>query len=385
MPPITHFNHAGAGIPAPETIDLIAAHLRREAEMGPMEAGAAVADRLEAGYATAARLLGCADAEVAFGTSHGQLYGDILASVPLKAGDRVLVSRQEWIGNVLALKHACHVSGASMSVMPWDESTAVDVDAVRESLDTDVKIVALTWVGASGALVNPAEALGKALREAKSSAFYIIDASQAIGQLPVDVSRIGCDALVACGRKFLRGPRGTALAYISPRLAASLVPRRVDDRSARLVDGRAAVWPRAQAVETAEFAIALRLGLIDAVERALELDAHDTRATLNALATVLRSRLMEVPGVSILDLGRDKAAFVTFTVAGAPCQRVKERLASRGITIGKNGFGYTPFDLDIRGITEILRASVHLGNTDADIDKLVHAVREVAAEVTVAA
>ncbi|MBM3096026.1 aminotransferase class V-fold PLP-dependent enzyme [Ensifer sp. T173] len=385
MPPVIHFNHAGASILAPETVELIVAHLRREAELGPMEAGAAVADRLEAGYARAARLLGCAATDVAFGTGHGQLYGDILASVPLKAGDRVLVSRQEWIGNVLALKHACHVSGASMSVMPWDETTAVDVEAVVRSLDPDVKIVALTWVGASGALINPAEALGKALRQAKSGAFYMIDASQAIGQLPVDVSEIGCDVLVACGRKFLRGPRGTALAYISPRLAVSMVPRRVDDRSAKLDVGRAAIHQSAQAVETAEFAVALRLGLIDSLERALSLNAFDTRVKLNALATELRNRLTDVPGVNILDLGRDKAAFVTFAVEGIPCQRVKELLAARGITIGKNGVGYTPFDMDIRGITEILRASVHFGNTDTDIEKLVQAVREIAAEAAEAA
>lgn len=385
MRALTHFNHAGASPPAPETVEVIARHLSLEVEKGPMEAGTAVADRIETGYAYAARLIGCEPTEIAFGTGHGQLYGDILASVPLKAGDRILVSRQEWVGNILAVKRVCEMTGASMSVMPWDETTAVDVEAVSACLTPEVKIVALTWVGASGALINPAASLGQALRRANSNAFYIVDASQALGQLPVDVTKVGCDALIACGRKYLKGPRGTALAYVSPRFAAALSPRSVDDHSARLDGERVVIDQNAKVLETAECAVALRLGLVDALEKVLSRNASDTREKLDALATLLRDGLRNVPGVAVLDCGKEKAAMATFAVEGVSCQRVKELLAGRGFTVGKNGIGYTPIDMRMRGITEILRASVHLSTSQADIDNLVEAVRDVAANAAGAA
>lgn len=377
---VVHFNSAGAGLPAPETVQTIIEHLCCEVEYGPMEAGARVKDRLDKTYQAAARLLGCAPQQVAFGSGHGQLYGDIVSAISLNAEDKILVSRQEWIGNVLCLHRAASLSGAAVSVMASDDSTAVDIAALHKALSKPVRIVALTWVGASGSLINPAAAIGQAIRQSGSSAFFIIDASQAVGQLSVDVSQIGCDALIACGRKFLLGPRGTAIAYISPRLAADIVPRRVDDASAAWIDGEAVVSKSARAFELGEESIALRLGLGSAIERALELGLDNIRAALNAKASALRRSLAAVSGVRLLDLGKEKAACVTFTLDGWSCGAVKQNLADRGITIGTNGPDYTPYDMEMRGIVELLRASVHLSTTEQDIEKLVRAVRELVAD-----
>lgn len=264
---VVHFNHSGAGLPSPETVQVIVDHLRLEAERGPMEAGAGASDALHRTYQAAAKLLGCSLQDIAFGTSHGQLYGNLIASIPLSPGDRILVSRQEWIGNVLCLQRSADLNGATLSLMASDDTSAVDTVALGQSLSPVTRIVALTWVGAGSALINPAAAIGAAIRQAGSSAFFIIDASQAIGQIPIDVAELGCDALIACGRKFLRGPRGTALAYISPRLAEELVPRSIDNLSSTLSDGNVAVAKSAQVFEFGEESVALKLGLGKAIEQ----------------------------------------------------------------------------------------------------------------------
>ncbi|MFK8256289.1 aminotransferase class V-fold PLP-dependent enzyme [Erwinia sp. AnSW2-5] len=376
--PLVHFNHSGAGITSPETHQTIIDHLQSERDHGPMEAGARVADRLTKSYDSAAHLLGCTPQEIAFGTGHGQLYADIIAAIPLAAGDKILVSRQEWTGNLLCLQQAATLSGATLSLMPADSSTAVDVAAISAVLTPEVRIVALTWIGASSALINPAAALGKAIRESGSPALFIIDASQAVGQLDVNVAEIGCDALVTCGRKYLRGPRGTALAYLSPRLTAQLVPRKIDNFSARWLAGDVQVANSARAVEVAEGAVALRLGLATAIDQALALGLGNIRKTLHARASALRDALASLPHVHLLDLGHEKAAFVTFTVDGFSCATVKQHLAGQGITLGVNGPEYTPYDLNMRGITELLRASVHLNTTDRDIAMLADALRTLA-------
>ncbi len=374
---VLHFNHSGAGLPSPETVQVIVNHLRLEAERGPMEAGALASDASNMVYKTAAQLLGCSSQHVAFGTSHGQLYGNLIASIPLAPGDKVLVSRQEWIGNVLCLQRSANLNGASLSLMASDDTSAVDPVALGKSLSPDVRIVALTWIGAGSALINPAAAIGAAIRQAGSSAFFIIDASQVIGQVPINVAELGCDALIACGRKFLRGPRGTALAYISPRLASEIVPRNIDSLSSTLRDGNVEVANSAQAFEFGEESVALKLGLGKAIEQALDLGVDHIRLALDQKAGALRQALAELPRVKLLDRGNNKGAAVTFAIDGLPCATAKQRLSEQGINIGMNGPGYTPYDMSMRGISELLRASVHLNTTDEDIALIVNAIRSI--------
>lgn len=379
--PLIHFNHSGAGLPSPQTVQAIIDQLRLEAEMGPMEASHLVAEKKAETYELAARLLNCSPQQIAFGTGHGQLFGDIVSAIPLEAADEILVSRQEWMGNIACLQNAANLTGATVKMMAPDDTTAVDVDALRSALSPDVRIVALTWIGASSTLVNPAAAIGRVLRETGSSAFFIIDASQAIGQIPIDVQELGCDALTACGRKFLRGPRGTGLAYISPRLAAKAVLRKIDNFTVAWDSkNRTSLTGSARAFEIGEESVALRLGLGKAMEQALENGIANIQSELGRKSTRLRHALASVTGVRVMDLGNHKSASVTFTVDGLTCASVKQNLAGQNIAIGMNGREYTPFDLDIRGISELLRASVHLSTTDNEIESLVEAIRQMLSE-----
>ncbi|QWK81442.1 aminotransferase class V-fold PLP-dependent enzyme [Ochrobactrum sp. BTU1] len=373
---ILHLNHSGAGLPSSETTAAIVNHLSLEAQIGPMEAGTVAADAIKNTYLAAAKLLGCSPDEVAFGSSHGQLYGNLISAISLSKGDTVLVSRQEWIGNVLSLQRCAQLDGASLSLLASDELSAVDPVALLASLTPNVRIVALTWIGAGSTLINPAAAIGAAIREASSSAFFIIDASQALGQIPIDVTELRCDALIGCGRKFLRGPRGTALAYVSPRLAAELIPRGIDNHSSTLRNGSVVVANSARALEFGETSVALQLGLGKALDQALDLGVDNIRLQLDHKAELLRKALAGVQNLRLLDLGKCKSASVTFAIDGMSCATVKQRLGKRA-NIGMNGLNYTPYDMAMRGITELLRASVHLSTTDDDIAFFADAIKQI--------
>lgn len=375
---VIHFNSAGSGLPLRPVLDRVIRHLEAEAEQGAMEAAGVVGGELEGVYASAARLLGCAPDEVALVESQTRGWQAVFSGFRFAPGDRILTARAEWAGNYAALQHVAEQSGASLEVAPCDESGLVSIPALEAMVDDRVKLIALTWAPANGGLINPAAAVGRVARV--TGIPYLIDAAQALGQLPVDVAELGCDLLTASGRKYLRGPRGTGLLYVRRGFLDRLAPPLPDHASApRRTDGRFVLRADARRYESFEHSVALRLGLGVAIDYALGIGLPALRARIDATARLLRARLAEVPGLALQDLGIERSGLVAFTMAGQACQAIRTGLAARGINVAVNGLAYTPLDMAARGLDEIVRASVHAYTTERDIDLLVGALREPAA------
>nr|WKF61974.1 Cysteine desulfurase [Paraburkholderia busanensis] len=373
-----HFNHAGASLPSSATVDAIHAHLIREADMGPMEAGVAGREQSERARALAARLLNAQPAEIALTTGNSTGWGAAFASLGAwQAGDRILVGRHEWGGNLSAMGVAAQRAGASIDVIPCDANGAVDPDALEAMLDERVRLIALTWLPANGGLINPAAAIGRVAR--RHGIPYFIDAAQAVGQIPVDVVELGCDVLSGAGRKALRGPRGTGLLYVRQAFLANLTPPFTDTRSAPLnAHGEPVLRDDAARFEASEAALALHCGLANALDEALDIGIDAIRARIDGLARGLRARLADLPKVTVLDLGIERSGLVAFNIDGHDATSVQRALAARGVVIGGNGASYTPFDMTSRGLKEITRASLSYLTTDEEIERLLVELRALA-------
>ncbi|MCC8393510.1 aminotransferase class V-fold PLP-dependent enzyme [Paraburkholderia sp. MMS20-SJTR3] len=374
----THFNHAGSSLPSSATVEAIHAHLLREASLGPMEAGAAAAAQTERTRSLAARLLNAQPSEIALTTGNSAGWGAAFAALgPWRAGERILVARHEWGGNLATMRHVAQRAGATIEVIPSDSTGRVDPHALEAMLDERVRLIALTWLPANGGLINPAAAIGQIAR--RHHIPYFIDAAQAVGQVPVDVAALGCDVLAGVGRKALRGPRGTGLLYVRQDFLARLAPAFVDTHSAPLdAHGEPVLRNDAQCLESSEASLALHCGLANALHEALEIGVNNIRGQIDRIANRLRAQLAEIPGVSVLDQGVERSGLVSFNVAGLDALSVRRALAAQGITIGSNGVAYTPFDMTSRGLTQIARASVSYLTTDAEIDRLLAGIRTLA-------
>ncbi|WP_258129576.1 aminotransferase class V-fold PLP-dependent enzyme [Achromobacter anxifer] len=373
-----HLNHAGASLPSAATLQAIHAHLQREATQGPMEAGVASRELTEKARALAARLLNAEPAEIALTGGNSPGWGAAFAALaPWRPGDRILVGRHEWGGNLAAMRLKAQRAGATLETIPSDDSGCVDAQALETMLDERVRLIALTWLPANGGLINPAAAIGSVAR--RHGIPYFVDAAQAVGQLPVDVAQIGCDVLSGAGRKALRGPRGTGLLYVRRGFLEQLTPAFVDTHSAPLgADGEPVLRQDAARLESAEASLALRCGLANALQEALDLGLPAIRARIDATARALRAELAAIPGITVLDQGRERSGLVAFNLAGQDAVSVQRAMAAQGVTIGSNGVPYTPLDMQARGLTQIARASVsHLTN-DAEIDRLLDGLRALA-------
>jgi cysteine desulfurase/selenocysteine lyase len=374
---VAHFNNAGASLMPEPVLRTITDHLELEARIGGYEAAAAAADRLDAVRASAATLLGARPSEIALLENATHAFNAALYSLPLRAGDRLLTVKAEYASNYMAYLHLADTRGVEIVVVPDDERGQLDVTALAGLVDERTRLIAMTHVPTSGGLVNPAAEVGRVAREAGVP--FLLDACQSVGQMPVDVTRIGCDFLSTTGRKFLRGPRGTGFLYVREEWAERLHPALVDLGGAdwTRLDGYD-LKPGARRFESWEAAHALRLGLGRAIDYALELGLDAIWARISELARRLRSGLGASPGIALHDLGETQCGIVSFSVDGVAPEAVKASLAARGIHVELSHIDDTRLDLEERGLESFLRASVHYYNSEGEIDRLLDAVGSLA-------
>jgi cysteine desulfurase len=156
-----------------------------------------------------ALLLGCGPAEVIF--TSGGTEGDNLAIAGLAdAGDHVITSTIEHHAVLLACKHM-EETGCDVSYVPVDGLGLVDPDDVRRSLRPNTKLISIMMANNETGVLQPVDEIGKIAAEAEVS--FHTDAVQAAGKVPIDVKRIGCDALSISGHK-MHAPQGVGAFYL---------------------------------------------------------------------------------------------------------------------------------------------------------------------------
>jgi selenocysteine lyase/cysteine desulfurase len=365
-----HLNNAGAALLAQPTLDAMIGHLRREAELGGYEAATAATDDIAAVYAALAELVGGRPDEVALFDNATHAWNAAFYSIPFRPGDRILTGRAEYGSNVLAYLQVARRTGAEVVVVPDDEDGQLDTTALAGLIDDRTRLIGVSHVPTSGGLVNPAAEIGRIARDA--GVLFLLDATQSVGQFPVDVDLLGCDLLTGTGRKFLRGPRGTGFLWVRDTALARLEPYVAEIRSATWDGNRGFTWvDGARRFESWENSYVNILGLGAAVRQALDLglDAIGSRAV--ALGARLRGLLDEVPGVTTHDLGRQRCAIVTASVAGVAATEVATFLGQAGVNVTTTVPEHTQFDTEARGVHPLVRFSPHYYNTEEELDRAV--------------
>lgn len=370
---VVHFNNAGSSLMPQVVLDAQIEHLQLEARIGGYEAAAVAADRVGHVYDAAADLIGARPDEIAIIENATRAWDMAFYSIPFQPGDRILTARAEYGSNFIALLQVAERTGATVEAVPNDEHGQLSVAALRDMIDDRVRLIAMTHVPTNGGLVNPAAEVGAIARDA--GILYLLDACQSVGQLPVDVGRIGCDMLSATGRKYLRGPRGTGFLYVRRDVIPTLEPP--------FLDNHAAVWTSpdtytvredARRFENWETNYAAKIGLGAALDYASAWGVDVTWARIQVLADRLRSGLDALAGVTVRDLGVERCGIVSFTVDGVGGQDIKERLAAQSINVTVSRPPSTRLDMEDRGLAEVVRASVHYFNTEAEVDRFVQAI-----------
>jgi selenocysteine lyase/cysteine desulfurase len=376
-----YFNAAGAGLVSDGVLEAVVGHLRREQRVGGYEAANEAADDVAAVYTAAAELLGAQADEIALFDSATSGLRGIFDALRLRAGDTVVAPRSSYVSQALRLLAMQRHDDVRLVVVPNDGTGAMDLDALDRAVAgaSGRVVVSAVHVPTSSGLVEPIAEVSAVAR--RHGAWTVVDATQSVGQIDIDVAAVDCDALVTTGRKFLRGPRGTGLVYLRRGTLEGL--------GAWAPDVRGSVWTgdddwtmdgTARQLETWECSVASRLGLGVALREALDRGPAATEAHLVALAARIRAALAEIDGVTVADPPASPSAIVTFTVEGLAGRDVSARLRQRRIDSIAVPASHAQWDLGARGLPSVVRVSPHVYNDDEDVRVLLDGVAEVAAE-----
>jgi selenocysteine lyase/cysteine desulfurase len=374
---IIHLNNAGAALMPRVVSDTIRAHLALEERAGGYEAAEAQEARMHESYDHLARLLGARARNIGVVQNSTMAFAQAISAFDFEPGDVILTSRSDYASNQIMYLSLARRRGVRIIRGPDAAEGGVDPDEfarlIRQHRPT---LAALTWIPTNSGLVQPIEQIGGICQEAGVP--YLVDACQAVGQMPIDVTRIGCDYLAGTARKFLRGPRGLGFLYVSDRtLQNGAHPLLVDMHGATWTEADSFVLsPDAKRFESWEFAYALVLGLGAAAAYALEVGADKARDRARELAAYARTRLARLPGVRVLDRGPELCAIVTITIADRNTSDIKLELRSRGINTSSPHREDAVIDMDEKHTSSALRLSPHYYNTTEEIDTAVEALEE---------
>ncbi|HTW41848.1 MAG TPA: aminotransferase class V-fold PLP-dependent enzyme [Solirubrobacteraceae bacterium] len=298
-------------------------------------------DALRSAYAS---VLGAPAADVALTTCTTEGMATVIAGLQLDPGDEILTSDEEHPGLLGALSAARELRRVRVREVPLAQ--------IAEAASAQTRLVACSHVGWVSGCYAPAEL-------ARLDVPVLLDGAQGVGAVPVDVHALRCDAYAGAGQKWLCGPDGTGMLYVSPALRERVaVSRRgyanLDDPGdgldARLhADARRFDTPSLNAETTA-----CALASFEVLQSAGWADVHEHASALAAgLAELLRQAGREVAP-------RARTTLVSFTSADPAGER--ERLAARGVYV--------------RTIPDRpwLRASVGAWNDERDLQRLLDAL-----------
>ena len=226
--------------------------------------------------------------------------------------------------------------------------------------------------------VTPLDDVAAAMAELDTDAVLALDLSQSLGQLPVDVVRLGASVAFAPGRKFLRAPRGTGVLYVAPELADSVVPLALDLTSTTSITtaarrARARRPPlrpvRAQRRPAAGPGPGGAPPVVGRDRGGGPAGGERTQAVVELVSAVPSLTLVAPAPLH---------GIVSFTHARLDPAEVRAELAGAGVNVWTNVANGSPIDGERRALGPSVRVSPHAVTTDDELDRLDQALRRLA-------
>ncbi|UWQ20599.1 cysteine desulfurase [Jannaschia sp. W003] len=333
-------------------------------------------ERYEAVRGTVARFLGAPSADhIVFtsGTTEGiNLVSYGWAAPRMEAGDEIVLSVAEHHANIVPWHFLRERQGVKLVWVDTEADGALPAEAVLDAVTERTKLIAITHCSNVLGTVVDVKAICAGARE--RGVPVLVDGSQAVVHMPVDVSDIGCDFYAFTGHKTY-GPSGSGAIYIRPERMAEMRPFMGGGDMIREVHRDAITWNAPpMKFEAGTPGIVQTIGMGAGLEWMMDLGMDAIAAHEAGLRDYATERLGGLKWLQVQGTRPGKAAIFSFTLEGAAhAHDISTVLDKRGVAVRAGHHCAQPL-MEHLGVTATCRASFGVYNTRAEVDVLVDAL-----------
>lgn len=292
----------------------------------------------------------------------------------LKPGDAILVTRMEHHANIVPWQLIAQRTGATIKVAELLPDGSLDLEALSAAMTPDVKLLALAHVSNVLGTINP---VADICREARRRGIVtVVDGSQAAPHMPVDIPAIGCDFYAVTGHK-MSGPTGTGALWARRGHIDAMPPFLGGGEMIKEVRFEGTVFNEGpHKFEAGTPNIAGFVGLGAAVDYLSGIGMAGIAEREQALLAHATEELGKIDGLRIFGTARDKAAVISFAIAGTHSHDLATLLDLEGVAVRSGQHCAHPL-LQWLGVGTTCRASLAFYNTHDEIESFITALRKV--------
>jgi cysteine desulfurase/selenocysteine lyase len=292
-------------------------------------------------------------------------------------GDLVVLTGMEHHSNIVPWQLLCQDREAELAYVPVLDDGQLDLDALDVLLARGPKLVGVVHVSNVLGTINPIETITRRAHEAGS--LVLVDGSQAVPQIPVDLKEMDADFYAWTGHKAY-GPTGIGVLHGRRELLEEMPPFIGGGHMIRTVAANESTWtdlPWKFEAGTSQIAEAIGLGA--AVDWITAVGMARIRAHEEVLVAESLERLAsEVPGLTLHGplAAAERGALISFTLAGAHPHDIGEILGRDGVCVRAGHHCAQPLMRRL-GVPATTRASFAVHNSSDDIDRLLAGLQNV--------
>ncbi|PHQ69291.1 MAG: cysteine desulfurase [Sneathiella sp.] len=292
----------------------------------------------------------------------------------LKEGDEIILSTLEHHSNIVPWQLIAEKTGAVVKAVPIDEHGEFMLDAYLEMLGPRTKIVAVTHISNAIGTIVPVREVIDAAHDA--GAVVLIDGSQAVPHMKIDMQALGADFYVFTGHKVF-GPTGIGVLYGKAALLDKMPPFLGGGDMINRVTFEKTTFAKGHSkFEAGTPPIVQAIGLGTAIDYVNAIGFDKIAAHEQMLLAYATEQLSQINSLRIIGQAKHKAAIISFTLDDVHPHDIGTIVDRAGVAIRVGHHCAQPL-MDHFDVAATARASFALYNNRADVDALVASIRDV--------
>ncbi len=293
----------------------------------------------------------------------------------LREGDEILLTHMEHHANIVPWQLLRDQIGIVIKVVPVLDNGTLDMDAFHDLLSKKTKLVSFTHISNALGTINPAEAIVRKVKAYNPDIKVLIDGSQSVVHLAIDVQALGCDFFCFTGHK-LYGPTGVGVLWGRYDVLESMPPYQGGGDMIETVTFAHTVYKAPPSrFEAGTPAIIQVIGLGAAIDYVRAIGVDEIAAHEKALLDSAMRGLAEIDGLTYYGTAQEKAGIISFTMKGAHSSDIAMLLDKQGVAVRTGHHCCMPLMARL-GIDGTVRASLGLYSNENDITSFVNALKK---------